>query len=108
VELVLVVTYTTEPDGTRVYAKGWRYKPLELHERKYRVLKPADAEERGAERFAGKWWYPLDLVPDEARAWPWTRDDAEAVEHELGCLCHVCRTVDRVKRLKRERLFRGG
>jgi len=100
------MTYRVEPDGTRVYPKGWRYKPLEDSERIYGRRKPADAVERGAVRFAGNWYYPIELLPDEARVHPWTRDDAEAIEHRFGCLCHPCRTVPRVKRLKRAHVLR--
>lgn len=100
--------YRTEPDGTRVYDKGHRYKPLADHERKYRRLKPADAEERGALRFAGNWYYPLELLPEDARVTPWTRPDEEAIGHKLGCLCFMCRTVPRVRKKKRARVLRGG
>ena len=101
--------YRTEADGTRVYAHGHRYKPLADDERKYGRRKPADAEERGAVRFAGNWYYPLDTLPDEARALPWTRPDEEAIDtHVLGCLCRMCTQVPRVKRKKRDRLLRHG
>lgn len=100
--------YRTEPDGTRVYAHGHRYKPLADDERKYGRRKPADAEERGAVRFAGNWYLPLDLLDEPVRTFPWTRPDEEAAEHELGCLCYMCRSVPRVKRLKRRRLLRHG
>ena len=102
------VTYRVEPDGTRVYAKGHRYKPLADSERKYRRLKPADAQERGAVRWSGRWWYPLEVLPDAQRPrLPWTRPDEEAIGHELGCLCRMCRTVPRVQRRKRARFLRG-
>lgn len=100
--------YLTEPDGTRVYAKGWRYKPLEPSERKYRKLKPDDAEQAGALPFHGLWYYPLDVLPEETRTFPWTRPDEEAIAHQLGCLCHMCRNVPRVMRKKRERFLRPG
>lgn len=101
--------YRTEPDGTRVYDKGKRYKPLSDDERKYGRRKPADAEERGAVRFAGNWYYPLDTLPDERRSFPWTRPDEEGGLHELGCLCHMCLHSPRVRRLKRKRLgLKGG
>lgn len=101
--------YRTEPDGTRVYDKGHRYKPLADHERTYRRLKPADAEERGAIRFSGNWYYPLEVLPLEQRGrLPWTRPDEEAIAHQLGCLCHMCRTVPRVRKKKRARYLRGG
>jgi hypothetical protein len=101
------MTYRTEPDGTRVYAKGWRYKPLPDSERVYGRRKPDDAVERGAVRFAGNWYYPLPVVPDEERALPWTRPDEEAAGHQLGCQCFMCRTVPRVRRLKRARVRHG-
>lgn len=100
------VTYRTEPDGTRVYEKGHRYRPLEDHERKYRRLKPADAAERGAVPFAGKWWYPLELLPEEKREFPVTREDAEFAAHKLGCLCQPCRTNPNVRRMKRYRVLK--
>ena len=99
------MTYRTEPDGTRVYAKGHRYKPLELSERKYRRLKPDDAEQRGALPFHGNWYYPLEVLPEAERTFPWTRPDEEAIAHRLGCLCHMCRNVLRVMRKKRERVL---
>lgn len=108
VVLGCVVTYSTESDGTRVYAKGHRYKPLQGSERKYRKLKPADAEARKAEPFHGLWYYPLEVLPEEARTFPWTRPDEEAIAHPLGCLCHMCRNVPRVKLKKRERVLRRG
>jgi len=96
--------YRTEPDGTRVYDHGKRYKPLSDAERKYRRRKPADAEERGAVRFAGKWYYPLPVLADAQRVLPWTRPDEEGATHPLGCLCKMCKHVPRVRRLKRKRL----
>ena len=102
------MTYRTEPDGTRVYAKGHRYLPLEDSERKYRRLKPEDAAERGAQPFHGNWYYPLEVLAEEARTFPWTRPDAEAIAHQLGCLCHMCRNVPRVRKKKRERFLRPG
>jgi hypothetical protein len=102
------VTYTVEPDGTRVYAKGHRYRPLSDAERVYARRKPADAVEAGAVRFAGNWYYPLPVLPDEQRpALPWTRPDEEAIGHQLGCLCLMCRTVERVRKKKRVRVRRG-
>lgn len=101
------MTYRVEPDGTRVYAKGHRYRPLSDEERVYARRKPADAEEAGAVRFAGNWYYPLDVLPDEQRTLPWTRSDEDAVLHQLGCLCRVCRTVPRVRRKKLQRVLRG-
>lgn len=77
-------------DGTRVYASYHRYKPLEGDERKYGVNKPDDPR---AVRFYGKWFLPLDLVPDDERVMPETRSDEEAYYHGLKtqlCRCHVC------------------
>lgn len=54
-------------DGTRVYSNGTRYKPVPLERRKYRVNKPDDPR---AFRQGGKWYLPLDLLPDEERVWP--------------------------------------
>ena len=102
------MTYRTEADGTRVYAKGHRYKPLELGKRKYRKLKPDDAEQRGAQTFHGEWYYPLEVLPEAARTFPWTRPDADAIAHGLGCLCYMCRNVSRVMRKKRQRILRRG
>lgn len=102
-----MVTYRTEPDGTRVYPHGHRYRPLSDEERVYARRKPADAEERGAVRWRGNWYYPLDVLEDEQRELPWTRPDEEAAGHQLGCRCLMCRTVPRVRRLKRERVRRG-
>lgn len=96
--------YRTEADGTRIYEHGKRYKPLADHERKYGRRKPADAEERGAVRFAGDWYYPLDVLDDQARRLPWTRPDEEGATHPVGCLCRMCQHVPRVRRLKRKRL----
>lgn len=102
------MTYRTEPDGTRVYEKGHRYKPLALSERKYRKLKPDDADEAGAVSFHGLWYYPLEVLPEEEREFPWTRDDAEFAAHKVGCLCRMCLTVPNVTRMKRYRLLKGG
>lgn len=97
--------YEVLPDGTRLYKNGRTYKPLPLDQRKYRVLKPfPDAEDRGYVRFAGKWWPPLELLPEEERQLPPTRPDDLVALHELGCLCDYCK-VPRVQRLKRQRLF---
>ena len=101
------VSYRVEPDGTRVYDKGHRYKPLEDSERVYARRKPVDADERGAVRFAGNWYYPLEVLPEEARVLPWTRPDEEAIGHQLGCLCFMCRTVPRVRAKKRARVRHG-
>lgn len=94
-----------EPDGTRVYTKGHRYRPPD-NKRKYDRLKPDNAEERGFVHWHGQWWGPLPLLPEDERKIPWTRPDSEAVYHQLGCKCVMCRTVPRVRKLKKERLLK--
>lgn len=89
--------YVEEPDGTRVYDHGKRYKPLALHERKYRKFP------KGTQWFGGKPYGPLDLLDEEEREdIPPTVPDEEAATHMLGCLCRYCK-VERVRRLKRKR-----
>lgn len=79
----------TESDGTRVYSKGQRYKPLAPEERKYAVRKPDDPR---AVRFGGEWFLPLDLVADAQRRMPETRPDSDAYDHmPRPCSCEVCR-----------------
>lgn len=97
------MSYRTEPDGTRVYSHGLRYRPVPDEERKYRRRKPDHPE---AVRFRANWFLPLPVLPEDERTFPWTRPDEEAIDHALGCLCFMCRTVDRVKRKKRDRLLR--
>lgn len=78
-------------DGTRVYSNGTRYKPKALEERKTRVLKPDDPR---AVRWCGKWWLPMELVPEDERQMPETRPDSDAYEHMKTtalCWCDVCR-----------------
>lgn len=89
----------TEADGTRVYADGSRYKPLAPEERKYRRNKPDDLR---AVRFHGTWFLPLELVDEDAREFPPTREDAEILEHPLTCICEVCRRPE-AKELWRRR-----
>lgn len=76
-----------EPDGTRVYVSGHRYKPKAPEERAYAINKPDDPR---AVRFHGKWFLPLEVIPDEQRVWPETRPDTDAYEHSLLCQCDVC------------------
>lgn len=79
-----------EEDGTRVYANYLRYKPVPLEDRKIGVNKPDDPR---AQRFYGRWFLPLPLVPDEARIVPETRPDTDAYDHALitvNCRCRVC------------------
>jgi hypothetical protein len=59
-------------DGTRVYANYHRYKPKAPEERIYGVNKPDDPR---AVRFHTKWFLPLDVLPDDVRTMPPTRED---------------------------------
>ena len=77
----------TLPDGTRVYADGHRYKPKPREERIYTPRKPDHPD---AVRFHGTWFLPLQVLPDEQRQLPLTREDAETLEHSAGCACEVC------------------
>lgn len=77
-----------EADGTRVYAKGHRYKPMADADRTNKVRKPADP---GAVRHYGNWYLPLPLLPDDARILPETVPDEETLSHRAACRCHVCR-----------------
>ena len=77
----------TEPDGTRVYSNGTRYKPLSREERKYNWQRPDHPE---AVRFHTRWFLPLVLVPDELREMPETRPDDQTLEHRAWCRCAVC------------------
>ena len=80
-----------EPDGTRVYSNGVRYRPLSPEQRTYAVRKP---DVPGAVRYHGKWYVPLPVLPAEARVMPATRPDEEAYEHmnrTAMCMCEVCR-----------------
>lgn len=87
--------YRIEPDGTRVYDKGYRYQPKTG--KKYRKVQPDET------RFHGVFYGPLDVLPMSARTMPWTRPDEEAVGHPLGCICRMCKTVPRVRRLRQKR-----
>lgn len=77
-----------EPDGTRVYTNGRRYRPKPPEERVYGVRKPDDPR---AVRFHGKWFLPLELLDDEQRVMPETRPDEQTLEHKPWCRCQVCR-----------------
>jgi hypothetical protein len=91
------------PDGTKVYTNGFRYTPVPEDKRKYRKFPP------GTQWMHGKPFGPLPVLPDDDRELPWTRPDSEAIDtHKLGCMCRMCRDVDRVKRLKQVRLLRTG
>lgn len=90
----------TEPDGTRVYADGCRYKPLPPEERKYGVNKPDHPD---AVRFHGAWFVPLPLLPEETRELPPTREDAETLEHRAACRCEVCQRPQAQQLWKRRR-----
>lgn len=79
-------TYRTEPDGTRVYPKGLRYKPIGNRG----VNKPDDPN---AEYLNGRWYLPLPLLPPEQRTMPPTRPDEDAYDHMAKprpCKCDVC------------------
>lgn len=78
----------TLADGTRVYEGGHRYKPKALEDRKYGINKPDDPR---AVRFHGRWFLPLDVLPDEQRVMPATRPDEETLEHRALCQCDVCK-----------------
>jgi hypothetical protein len=82
------VTYRVEPDGTRVYPKGTRYRPLTPEERTYNVRRPDDPR---AVRFHGAWFLPLEVLPMAARQMPETRPDDQTLEHRTVCTCKVCR-----------------
>ena len=76
----------TEPDGTRVYSNGVRYKP-----------KKPPVDRRGAVRFGNRWYPPLLVLSDPCRTMPETRPDTDAYEHAkvtLLCMCAVCLRPD--------------
>ncbi len=81
------MTYRTEPDGTRVYKSGHRYRPVAPEARRNRVRKP---DHPAAVRFRGDWFLPLQTLPEEARTMPETRPDEETLEHRASCRCQVC------------------
>lgn len=75
----------------RTYKNGITYTPVPLDERKIGVNKP---DHPGAVRFYGRWFLPLDLLPQEDRVLPATRPDSDAYDHmskPYGCSCEVCR-----------------
>ena len=80
-----------EEDGTRVYSNGTRYKPVSPEARRYQRRRPDHPE---AVRFHGKWFLPLEVLPDDQRPpMPATRPDEEAYEHmdrTVLCRCEVC------------------
>lgn len=88
------------PDGTRVYADGHTYRPKPAGERVYGVRKPDHPE---AVRFHGDWFTPLQLLPDDNRELPPTREDAETLEHRASCRCEVCRRPQARQLWKRQR-----
>jgi hypothetical protein len=57
-------------DGTRIYSNGTRYRPVPPAERRYRVRKPDDPR---AVLHNGRWYLPLELLPDDERVMPQTR-----------------------------------
>lgn len=69
---------TTLDDGTRVYADGHRYRPRPSDERKYQVRRPDHPD---AVRFHGRWFVPLELLPDDERLMPATRPFRDPRSH---------------------------
>ena len=59
-----------EPDGTRRYNNGMRYRPVPDSERKYRRRRP---EAPDAFRVGGRWFVPHVFLPDDQRTMPETR-----------------------------------
>ena len=78
----------TDEDGTRVYSNYTRYRPLAPEERTNGINRPDDPR---AVRFHTRWFLPLELLEDGARAMPETRPDAETLEHRALCRCDVCK-----------------
>ncbi len=79
-----------EPDGTRVYSNGTRYRPKKLSERSYGIRKPDDPR---AVRFETRWFVPFEVLPDEARTLPETVPDDVAYDHAakpFPCACGPC------------------
>jgi len=75
----------------RTYKSGKSYRKLLPEERKIGINKPDDPR---AVRFHGKWFLPLDVLPDRQRVLPETRPDELAYDHmskPFGCRCDVCR-----------------
>lgn len=93
------------PDGTRVYTKGHRYKPLADHERKIRRNKPDNAEARGFVRWRGDWLPPLPLLPEDKRAMPMTVSEWDLADHVIGCECLPCRDNPYALERKRRRIY---
>lgn len=78
-----------EADGTRVYSDYHRYKPMAEEDRVNQRRKPDDPR---AVRFHGRWFLPLEVLPEEARQeMPETVPDAESLTHRVTCRCMVCR-----------------
>lgn len=75
----------------RTYKSGKTYRKKLPEERLIGVNKPDDPR---AVRFHGRWFLPLDVVDDAARAMPETRPDDLAYDHirdrRTGCRCDVC------------------
>ncbi len=76
-----------DADGSRVYADGHRYQPVPPEERVNAIRRPDDPR---AVRFHGRWFLPLDVLPEAARSLPETRPDEETLEHRAACTCPVC------------------
>lgn len=96
-----------EPDGTRVYSSYHRYRPVPTGERKYAVRKPADSR---AVRFHGRWFLPIEVLPDDSRVMPPTRPDTDAYDHmdvSLTCGCEVCQRPEAERWRRRWRREHG-
>lgn len=77
-----------EADGTRVYEKGYRYKPVPDSERKY-----VNRKALGHVLWNGVYYGKLDVLPLEKRQMPPTRPDEQVMEHmdrTVLCACEVC------------------
>jgi hypothetical protein len=87
----------TLEDGTRKYSNYYKYKPIPIEKRKYRIRKPDDPR---AVRFRGDWLLPLELLEEKFRVMPETRPDTDAFVHmtkKRKCKCDPCQRPEAVK-----------
>lgn len=94
-------------DGTRVYAGGARYRPKPEGERLIGSNRPDDPR---AVRFHGRWFLPIDVLPDNGRTMPPTRPDEDAYRHmdtNLLCRCEVCQRPEAERWRRRWRREHG-